>query len=127
VGEFLAMMGTYKVSTWGAIFATTGIILGAGYMLWLYWRIAYGTARTGEAAAMTDLDRREWLLLAPIAAIVLWMGIYPESFMAPMRDDVGRLLARIERVTPAGDSRPTAGNPAAAAAKATEHGGGEAH
>jgi NADH-quinone oxidoreductase subunit M len=128
VGEFLAMMGTYKVSTWGAIFATTGIILGAAYMLWLYWRIAYGTARTGEAAAMADLDRREWALLAPIAAIVLWMGVYPESFMAPMRDDVGRLLTRFEQVTPAGDSRPTAGNPAAAAAAATPaHGAGEAH
>jgi NADH-quinone oxidoreductase subunit M len=126
------MMGTYKVSTWGAIFATTGIILGAGYMLYLYWRISYGVARTPEAAAMTDLDRREWALLAPIAAVVLWMGVYPESFMAPMRDDVGRVLARLERVTPAGDSRPTAGNPAAAAAvqsapSAKPHGAGEAH
>jgi NADH-quinone oxidoreductase subunit M len=127
VGEFLAMMGTYQVSTWGAIFATTGIILGAGYMLYLYWRIAYGSARTGEASAMVDLDRREWALLAPIAAVVLWMGIYPESFMAPMRDDVGRLLARIERAAPAGDSRPTAGKPAAPAAAApAPHGGVEA-
>jgi NADH-quinone oxidoreductase subunit M len=127
VGEFLAMMGTYQVSTWGAIFATTGIILGAGYMLYLYWRIAYGSARTTEAGAMVDLDRREWALLAPIAAVVLWMGVYPESFMAPMRDDVGRLLARIERAAPAGDSRPTAGNPAAAAAAApAAHGGAEA-
>ena len=111
VGEFLAMLGTYKVSTWGAIFATTGIILGAAYMLWLYWRIAYGAARTPEAAAMVDLNPREWALLAPIAAVVLWMGVYPESFMAPMRDDVGRLLTRIERVTPKGDSLPTAGAP----------------
>lgn len=126
VGEFLSMMGTYQVSTWGAIFATTGIILGAAYMLYLYWRIAYGTARTEEAAAMPDLDRREWLLLAPIAAVVLWMGVYPESFMAPMREDVGRVLARIERAKPAGDSRPTPGNPAAAAAASAEHGGAEA-
>jgi NADH-quinone oxidoreductase subunit M len=78
---------------------------------------------------MVDLDRREWALLAPIAAIVLWMGVYPESFMAPMRDDVGRLLTRLETVTPAGDSRPTPGNPAAAAALAAPkvHGAGEAH
>jgi NADH-quinone oxidoreductase subunit M len=123
VGEFLAMMGTYELSTWAAIFATTGIILGAAYMLYLYWRIAYGAARTAEAAAMTDLNRREWLLLAPIAAVVLWMGIYPESFMAPMRADVGRLLVRLERVTPTGDSRPAQGSPAAAAAS---HGGAEA-
>ena len=114
VGEFLAMMGTYKVSTWGAIFATTGIILGAAYMLYLYWRISYGVARTPEAATMKDLSVREWGLLAPIAAAVLWMGVYPEPFLAPMRADVTRLLERTERVTPAGDSRPTAGNPAAA-------------
>ncbi|MCW3797332.1 NADH-quinone oxidoreductase subunit M [Sphingomonas sp. BN140010] len=126
VGEFLAMMGTYALSTWGAIFATTGIILGAAYMLYLYWRISYGEARTADAKAMTDLTSREWLLLAPIAAVVLWMGIYPESFMAPMRADVGRVLARVERTAPAGDSRPTRGNPALATAAATEHGGGEA-
>jgi NADH-quinone oxidoreductase subunit M len=116
------------VSTWGAIFATTGIILGAAYMLYLYWRISYGAARTEEARAMPDLNRREWALLAPIAAVVLWMGIYPESFMAPMRKDVGLLLARIERAAPAGDSRPTPGNPAGAAAPAQAsagHGGME--
>jgi NADH-quinone oxidoreductase subunit M len=54
----------------------------------------------------------------------MWMGVYPESFMAPMRDDVGRLLTRIERVTPAGDSRPTPGKPVATQ---PEHAAGEAH
>ena len=126
VGEFLSMMGTYAVSTWGAIFATTGIILGAAYMLYLYWRIAYGAARTEEAKAMPDLSHREWALLAPIAAVVLWMGVYPESFLAPMRKDVGLLLARVERAAPAGDSRPTPGNPAAAAQHDGSEGGAEA-
>jgi NADH-quinone oxidoreductase subunit M len=56
---------------------------------------------------MVDLSAREWWLLAPIALAVLWMGIYPESFMRPMRADVGRLLTRLERVTPAGDSHLT--------------------
>nr|MBA2771816.1 NADH-quinone oxidoreductase subunit M [Sphingomonas sp.] len=109
VGEFLALVGTYRVSTWAAIVATTGIILGAAYMLWLYWRIAFGQARTAEAGTMADLSPREWMLLAPIAAGVLWMGVYPESFMRPMRADVGRLLERVERAAPAGDSRLTAG------------------
>jgi NADH-quinone oxidoreductase subunit M len=107
VGEFLALVGTYHASSWGAIVATTGIILGACYMLWLYWRICFGEARTAEAGAMVDLSAREWWLLAPIALAVLWMGIYPESFMRPMRADVGRLLTRLERVTPAGDSHLT--------------------
>jgi NADH-quinone oxidoreductase subunit M len=104
VGEFLSLIGTYRASSWAAIVATTGIILGAAYMLWLYWRICFGAARTPEAAAMKDLDAREWWLLAPIAAAVFWMGIYPESFIRPMRNDVGRLLNRLERVAPVGDS-----------------------
>jgi len=113
VGEFLSLVGTYRASTWAAIVATTGIILGAAYMLYLYWRICFGVARTPEAAAMKDLDAREWWLLAPIAVGVFWMGIYPESFMRPIRNDVGRILARLERVAPAGDSHLTLGKGAA--------------
>ena len=111
VGEFLALIGTYRMSTWGAIVATTGIILGAAYMLWLYWRICFGQARTPEAAAMSDLSAREWWLLAPIAAGVIWMGVYPESFLAPMRDDVARILERVEPDARAGDSHLQAGQP----------------
>jgi len=125
VGEFLSLIGTYHASTWAAIVATTGIILGAAYMLWLYWRIAFGTARTKEAAAMRDLNVREWWLLAPIAAAVFWMGVYPETFVRPIRNDVGRLLVRLERVAPAGDSRPTPGKPALKVIDAEQH--GEAH
>ena len=109
VGEFLSLMGTYRASTWAAIAGTTGIILGAAYMLWLYWRISFGKPRTAEAAAMTDLSAREWWLLGPIALAVFWMGIYPESFLRPIRNDVGRILVRMERVAPAGDSKLTLG------------------
>ena len=108
-GEFLSSVGTYRASSWAAIVATTGIILGAAYMLWLYWRICFGAARTAEAAAMKDLDIREWWLLAPIALAVVWMGVYPESFLRPIRSDVGRLMARLDTVAPAGDSRLTLG------------------
>jgi NADH-quinone oxidoreductase subunit M len=111
VGEFLSLVGTYKVSSWAAIVATTGIILGAAYMLWLYWRICFGVARRPDAAEMPDLSTREWWLLGPIAAGVLWMGVYPESFLRPIRADVGRLLERVERAAPAGDMNFTKGNP----------------
>ncbi len=116
VGEFLALIGAYNASTWVAAVATTGIILGAAYMLYLYRRIAFGVLDKPDVAAMTDISAREMLLLAPIAAVVLWMGIYPESFLAPMRADVGTLLARIERARPEGDSMLTAGKPVPAAA-----------
>ncbi|WP_431470449.1 NADH-quinone oxidoreductase subunit M [Sphingosinithalassobacter sp. LHW66-3] len=116
VGEFLSLAGTYQVSTWAALLCTTGIILAAGYMLWLYRRVVFGVQRNADAAAMPDLSMREISLLAPIAAVVLWMGVYPEPFLAPMRADVARLVERVDRARPIGDSRPTPGNPAAAAA-----------
>ena len=109
VGEFLSLVGAYQANSFVALVATTGIILGAAYMLYLYWRVAYGTQRNADAAAMPDLNAREWLILAPIAAVVLWMGIYPESFLAPMRKDVGVLLARIDRADPGGDAHLAAG------------------
>ncbi len=117
VGEFLSSVGTYHASTWAAIVATTGIILGAAYMLWLYWRICFGKARHADAAAMPDLSAREWWLLAPIAAAVFWMGIYPESFLRPIRADVGRLIERVERVAPHYDAgfKPGAPKPKAEA------------
>jgi NADH-quinone oxidoreductase subunit M len=108
-GEFLSMVGTYQASTWGAIAAAFSTILAAAYMLWLYWRICFGSQRNADAAAMKDLSAREWWLLAPIALAVFWMGIYPESFLKPMRNDIGRIIERMERVVPAGDSELTLG------------------
>ncbi len=71
-------------------------------MLYLYWRVAFGVQKNADAAAMPDLDLREWLMLGPIAAAVLWMGVYPESFLAPMRADIAALDARIARAKPEG-------------------------
>jgi NADH-quinone oxidoreductase subunit M len=115
-GEFLSMMGTYEISSWAAFVAVTGIITGAAYMLYLYRRIAFGPQKNADAAAMPDLEAREWLILAPLAAAVLWMGVYPESFLAPMRADVGALLQRIQPTAPASDAALTAGHAAPAAA-----------
>jgi NADH-quinone oxidoreductase subunit M len=118
VGEFLSLVGAYEANTWVAFVATTGIILGAAYMLYLYWRVAYGTARTPEAATLPDLNKRELAMLTSIAAVVLWMGVYPESFLAPMRQDVSVLLARIERAKPEGDAQLVKGKGATPAAHA---------
>jgi NADH-quinone oxidoreductase subunit M len=115
VGEFLAMMGVYRFNSWAGFVAVTGIITGAAYMLYLYRRVAYGPLDKPDVAAMPDLSRRELALLVPIAAVVLWMGVYPESFLRPMRGDVGLLLARLERAAPAGDAHVTAGKALAAA------------
>ncbi|MFM2302416.1 MAG: hypothetical protein RLZZ84_2152, partial [Pseudomonadota bacterium] len=123
VGEFLSLAGIYQISSWVALVSTTGIILGAAYMLYLYRRVAFGEQKNADAAAMPDLSLRELAMLAPIAAVVLWMGVYPESFLAPMRSDIAALDARLAAAKPAGDAKVTAGKPKAAA----EHGENAAH
>jgi len=74
-------------------------------MLYLYWRVAYGKLTKPDVAAMPDLDKRELAMLGAIAAVVLWMGVYPESFLAPMRNDVNILLSRIDHAKPGGDAQ----------------------
>ncbi len=96
VAEFLVLIGLYKTSTWATLVMTTGIILGAAYMLWLYRRVVFGAAAGDDTRAMADLSVREVAILAPIAAAVLWMGIYPASFQAPMKPAVASIVARLE-------------------------------
>ncbi len=122
VGEFLALAGIYQVSSWVALVCTTGIILGAAYMLYLYRRVAFGLQRNEDAAAMKDLSPREYVMLAPIAAAVLWMGVYPESFLAPMRQDIQRLDERLARAAPEGDARLAVGRLAPAPTQAPAEG-----
>ena len=111
VGEFLALAGIYEVSTFVTLVCTTGIILGAAYMLYLYRRVVFGEQKNADAAAMPDLNAREWAMLAPIAAAVLWMGVYPESFLAPMRQDIAALETRLASVAPRYDSALDTGTP----------------
>ena len=127
VGEFLALTGAYRANSWVAFVATTGIILGAAYMLYLYRRVVFGKLDKADVAAMPDLSKREVALLAPIVAAVFWMGIYPESFLAPMRQDVGAVLARIERANPGGDAKMTMGAPGPVKADSHQPNAGEAH
>jgi len=120
IGEFLSLAGAYQVNSWVAFVGTTGIILGAAYMLFLYRRVVFGEQKNADAAAMPDLAPREWLMLAPLAAATLWMGIYPESFLAPMRSDIAILDARLARAAPESDARLVMGTVTPA-----EQGGGD--
>lgn len=120
VGEFLSLAGIYQTSSLVALICTTGIILGAAYMLYLYRRVAFGTQKNADAAAMADIRPREWAMLVPIAAVVLWMGVYPESFLAPMRADIAVLDAQITASAPATEAQLDAGVPREASANAVE-------
>lgn len=92
VGEFMVLTGVFQASTWVAALTTTGIILGAAYMLWLYRRIVFGALEKEDVKAMTDLSRREILIFAPLIILVFWMGIYPSSFLDVLHVSVEQLV-----------------------------------
>ena len=100
VGEFMALTGIWKANTWVVFVMATGVILGAAYMLWLFARVMFGAQKNADAAAMPDLNRREWAVMLPLALVALWMGIYPKPFLEPLKAPVGSLMARLERAAP---------------------------
>ncbi|MDB5590933.1 NADH-quinone oxidoreductase subunit M [Enterovirga sp.] len=87
VGEFLTMMGAFRSNPWVGFFAAFGVILSAGYALWLYARVVYGKLEKPSLQGIADLDRREILTLAPLVALVIWYGVAPgqilDTFAAP--------------------------------------------
>ena len=92
VGEFLVLVGTFKANTWVAFLATTGLILGAAYALWLYRKIVFGELTKDSLKGILDMNRREIAVFLPLVLITLWMGIYPSSFLDPMAPSVDKLI-----------------------------------
>ena len=77
VGEFLTLMGAFQVNTWIAMIATTGVILSAGYALWLYRRMIFGDLTKESLRSMLDLSTREKLIIYPLVALTIFYGVYP--------------------------------------------------
>jgi NADH-quinone oxidoreductase subunit M len=92
VGEFLALVGAFQVNTWVAFLATTGIILSPAYMLWLYRRVIFGDLTKDDLKSILDLSPREIAVFAPLVVIMLWMGVYPSSFIDVMDASVVSLV-----------------------------------
>ena len=80
VGEFLVLVGAFKVSFWLALLGSMGMILGAAYMLYLYRRVIFGSITRDDLKGILDLSPREIAVFAPLVFLTLWMGIYPSSF-----------------------------------------------
>ncbi len=108
VGEFLVLVGTFQVNTWAAFLATTGIILGAAYMLYLYRRVIFGPLVHADLKDIVDLNRREIAIFAPIVIVVLWMGVYPKPFLDVFAVSVDKLVVRYDNVRAQAALRPHA-------------------
>ena len=81
VGEFLSLIGTFRVNIPVATFATLGTILSAAYALWLYRKVIFGRLEKPSLAGILDLDAREMLVLAPLVALTILIGIYPKPVL----------------------------------------------
>ena len=93
VAEFVTLLGLFKASLWAGILMTTGLILGATYMLWLYRKVVFGAPQKEEVKALGDLNPREKLTFLPLLVLVFWMGIYPKPFFDIMHGSVAQITA----------------------------------
>ena len=95
VGEFLTLVGSFQSNTIVTFFASTGMITGAGYSLWLCNRILFGSISSQYIVEFRDVNRREFAVLVPLLICTFWMGVYPELFLEPMHLSISNLLQKI--------------------------------
>jgi NADH-quinone oxidoreductase subunit M len=92
IGEFMILMGTFPVSwLWTAV-AATGIVLGAGYMLWLYQRVMFGQLTNPANESLKDLTVREFATFLPLLVLAFWIGIFPKPFLAVLDKPVEKII-----------------------------------
>jgi len=97
VGEFLILLGAFRADSTMAAVAATGVILSATYMLWMFQRVNYGPVTNDKNATLPDLQPREWAVIAPVIAIAVVMGVFPNLFLRPIEPSVARTLTRLQR------------------------------
>ena len=96
VGEFLTLMGAFKANTWVAFIATTGVILSACYALYLYKRMIFGELEKPSLKAITDMNAREIVVMAPLVILTLLFGFYPAPLLSVTAVSVAKLVSGYE-------------------------------
>jgi NADH-quinone oxidoreductase subunit M len=95
VGEFLTLLGVFKVNTWAALFATLGVILSAAYALWLYRRVIFGQLTKESLKGMLDLSTREKVIIYPLVFFVILFGVYPAPVFDVTAASVDALINKV--------------------------------
>jgi NADH-quinone oxidoreductase subunit M len=99
VGEFLILLGSFKSpvlgSWWFTIFAASGVIFAAVYLLWMYQRVAFGEVKNPKMNSITDMNKREMLVLIPIFIFIVWIGIYPSTFLRVSEKSTVRVIEQV--------------------------------
>jgi NADH-quinone oxidoreductase subunit M len=96
ISEFLALRGAFEANPVWAAWAALGIILNAGYFLWLYQRMFFGTIDNPKNEKLTDLNGREWLYMTPLLILSLWIGVYPKPFLAFIGQPVNAVVKQVK-------------------------------
>ncbi len=96
IGEFLILLGTFKVNKIAAVLAATGVILGAVYMLWMFQRVFYGKVTNPKNLNIPDLNLRELVYLAPLILFIFWVGLFPNFFLNKMHKSVDHFIAQVQ-------------------------------
>ncbi len=95
ISEFLALRGAFEANPYWAAWAALGIILNAGYFLWLYQRMFFGTIDNPKNEKLTDLSGREWAYMVPLMILALWIGVYPKPFLEYIQQPVNAVVKQV--------------------------------
>jgi NADH-quinone oxidoreductase subunit M len=96
VGEFLILVGTFRVNVLYAVLGTAGIILAAVYMLWMFQRVMFGAVTKEANRDLLDLTPREIACLVPVILAIIWIGIYPQPLLRTTEASVKQLMAQVQ-------------------------------
>jgi NADH-quinone oxidoreductase subunit M len=100
VGEFLVLLGTFRTHPVAAVLGTVTVIFAAAYLLWALKRMLYGPITSPKNEALTDLTRREYLVLAPLLVVILWLGLFPGPVLRRMEPSSRRFIELVRARAP---------------------------
>jgi len=102
VGEFLTLVGAFTSpvldNIYYSVFAATGVIFAAVYLLWMYQRVFYGVITHEENRKLKDINSREWAMLVPMVVFIVWMGVYPKPFLEISAKSTQQLVEKVYRI-----------------------------
>ncbi|MEP6636363.1 MAG: NADH-quinone oxidoreductase subunit M [Acidobacteriota bacterium] len=107
ISEFLSLRGAFEANPWWAAWGALGIILNAGYMLWLYQRMFFGTIDNPKNEGLKDMSGREWLYMTPLVIMSLWIGVYPKTFLDYVQPPVQAVVRHVRPTYPTPGAAPT--------------------
>jgi NADH-quinone oxidoreductase subunit M len=108
ISEFLALRGAFEANPWWSGWAALGIILNAGYMLWLYQRMFFGNIENPKNETLKDLKGREWAYMLPLLLMSLWIGVYPKPFIDFIQKPVAAIVRHVRPDYPVAPPAPRA-------------------